>query len=106
MTKVFRMSRKPASLIHWPTLAAIHKGPNWAYEQEWRMINPTGIENALEIRMPCPVAIYMGAKISHEDEQRIRNIKDSFIQDSGTSVQLYKMKPSETGYNMEPQLVS
>lgn len=105
MISMFFMTHRGTAMIHWPTLAAIHKGPEWSYEQEWRIVNPTGTEAPVEILMPCSSGIYMGSRISSDNEHRIRGIRDRIASEKGVDVPLYRMRLSESSYDLEPQRI-
>ena len=86
-------------------LTAIHKAPDWHYEQEWRLVDVDTTGDHLEMPMPSPVGIYMGAKISSEHEYRLLRTRDRLNRECATNVPLYIMRLSESGYDMEPHRV-
>ncbi len=55
-------------------LAALHKGPDWAYEREWRIVNPDGREQGFTIPMITPTAVYAGVRMSDEHRQLVATI--------------------------------
>lgn len=55
-------------------LAALHKGPDWAYEQEWRLVNPDGREQGFTIPMVTPTAVYAGVRMSDEHRKLVATI--------------------------------
>lgn len=83
---------------------ALRKAPDWQYEDEWRLVETSMEQEHLEERMPCPIGIYAGARISTVDEWRLRIIRDELVQEHGRNIPLYRMNLSESDYRMEPQL--
>lgn len=56
-------------------IAAMHKSMDWSYEQEWRLIIPTGETYApFSIAVPKPSAIYLGSRISQSNKIAILDI--------------------------------
>ncbi|MEI2830053.1 DUF2971 domain-containing protein [Pseudomonas mosselii] len=54
-------------------VAALHKSPDWAYEQEWRLVLPDGGSGpARNFKAPLK-AVYLGTNISSDDEQLVRD---------------------------------
>lgn len=54
-------------------VAALHKSPDWAYEQEWRLVLPDGkVESARNFKAPLK-AVYLGKNISSDDERLVRD---------------------------------
>lgn len=76
-------------------LAAMHKGMDWSYEREWRLIFPSGPEEPdRNIGMPRPSAIYLGSKIRPEHEVGLLKMA------SERRMQVYKMKLSATEFSL------
>lgn len=77
-------------------LATLVKSTDWEYEKEWRLVlmadknKPTG----RAFGMPKPVAIYLGSRITDENEAEIREICQS------KNIPLYKMKHSRELFEM------
>lgn len=56
-------------------VAAAHKSIEWSYEREWRLVIPIGSsEPDKNYHMPKPKVVYVGTKISAENERVIREI--------------------------------
>jgi len=59
----------------YPLLQSLHKAPEWAYESEWRLVFTGGvIPEPINYPLTKPVAVYLGARISPENEQKILGI--------------------------------
>jgi hypothetical protein len=57
-----------------PQYLCLLKHSDWAYEQEWRIIFPTGATHAnRQISMPKPNAIILGSRVASENEQFFRD---------------------------------
>lgn len=55
--------------------AAMNKSEEWRYEREWRYILPYGpTKEVLTLKVPKPIAVYLGAKISDENKIKILDI--------------------------------
>lgn len=83
-------------------LACLHKSPEWSYEQEWRLIeySPDITLKGSEASMPAPSRIYLGARISSENEAKAVAI----CTDLG--IPLSKMRLSDSEYGLEPTSLS
>ncbi len=55
-------------------LAALHKGPDWAYEREWRIVNPDGRAEGFAVPMIKPTSVYAGIRMSEEHRQTVTEI--------------------------------
>lgn len=55
-------------------VAALHKSPDWSYENEWRIVNPDGRDEGFPVRMVKPRAVHAGIKMAHETRQRLEAI--------------------------------
>lgn len=80
----------------------ITKFSDWSYENEWRIIyssfDYTKIienEHAGLLKTPKPVGIYLGCKITQDDEKRIKNL---CIQNN---INLYKMNMKSDKFKLE-----
>lgn len=52
--------------------AAIHKAPEWAYEHEWRIVNPDGSDlPGLSVPMARPRRVHAGARMTPVDRARL-----------------------------------
>lgn len=69
------------------------KGCSWSYEREWRLI----LEGAVDVpdyynaRVLYPDAIYLGPKISQDDEAFLVRIARAMQTPSGQPIEIYKM---------------
>ena len=54
--------------------ASLHKSPEWAYEREWRMVNPDGREGGLTVPFVTPRRVVAGMKMSPEHLARLTEI--------------------------------
>ena len=81
-------------------ISAIHKAKDWEYENEWRLILPTGPdEPPLNYEVPLPVCVYLGAKIEPEKESLIVKIAQS------KNIPIFKMRLAHDKFKMIPQIV-
>ena len=77
--------------------AAIHKGLDWQYEQEWRIVVPDGEnEPPQNIPVPKPIAVYLGAAIEPETAEKVIGIADS------KGIPVFKMQLSRSEFKMVP----
>lgn len=83
-------------------LACLHKSPEWSYEQEWRLIEYSSDVTLAgsTTSMPAPSRIYLGARISSENEAKAVAV----CTDLG--IPLSKMKLSDSEYRLEPTNLS
>ena len=82
------------------TISGMYKALDWKYEDEWRFILPMGEGfKDQNVSVPKPSAIYLGARVSAEDEatlSRIARDKD---------ISIFKMKLSPRKFLLEPHLL-
>lgn len=79
-------------------VVSTHKSPDWSYENEWRFVLPLGDAcDDMNYNMPIPSAIYLGTRISEENENKIREIA------SAKSIPTFKMKMSENKFKLETE---
>ena len=71
-----RIAGKSTSPFH-AVLAAIHKSKAWEYEQEWRLLLPAIPDMPRNYPMPTAKAVYLGARITDENRQRLEQIADA-----------------------------
>lgn len=89
---------KPTVNIMLPTLAAIHKSPDWQYEKEWRLVLSIGnwiIPNPYP--MPTPIGIYLGSRIAKDSEARILEIGKQ------KTIPVYTMKLDANRFQMQAE---
>ena len=74
----------------------------WSYEEEWRILSNVGdVTYSYDSSALC--AIYIGWKMSKEDEMVLRKIiGENPIREDGSKKIMYKMQPSETKYKVKP----
>ena len=73
--------------------AAMIKAEDWSYEREWRLIIPLGKQpdSYFLVNAPKPSAIYLGCRISKEDEDKLVQIARN------KDIKVFKMvRPSST----------
>lgn len=76
-------------------VAALHKAPDWAYEQEWRLVLPDGVtEPGRNFKAPL-TAVYLGTNISSDDERLVRD------RASVADVPVFKMRLVPHQFKME-----
>lgn len=55
--------------------AALFKSRDWAYEREWRIINPDGRQTpGLTVPMSTPTVVYAGMKMSPSDRNKLAQV--------------------------------
>lgn len=81
-------------------MAAIHKSPDWAYEREWRFVLPMGESFPDQsYPMPTPSAIYLGSKITPENEKVLSEIAIK------KGIAIYKMELSTSEFELVPYAI-
>ncbi|MBZ3661998.1 DUF2971 domain-containing protein [Pseudomonas monteilii] len=76
-------------------MAALHKSPDWSYEQEWRLVIPDGPGSpSRNFAVPLK-AVYLGAKISDVDEAKVRECA------AQANVPVYRMRLVPHLFKME-----
>lgn len=55
-------------------IAALHKAVDWAYESEWRIVNPDGREDGFTVPMRKPRAVHAGLRMSVNHRQQLESI--------------------------------
>jgi hypothetical protein len=77
-------------------VAALHKDIRWKYEKEWRIAFPIGPGTAsYNYGMPTPSAVYLGAKISHADQNKVIHIAEK------QGIPVKQLKLSHDDYSLE-----
>jgi hypothetical protein len=85
----------------WGIYTCITKNDEWAYEREWRYVQPFGIAPANgELAMPKPSAILLGALVERDDEEWMRE----FCADTG--IPLKRMAQRYDAFRLEIQDVA
>lgn len=79
-------------------IAAIHKSPDWSYENEWRFVIPMG-ESFLDQNYPIhkPSAVYIGSRITPENKTRISEIA------AAKGIPIYQMSLSTSEFKLLPE---
>jgi hypothetical protein len=61
--------------VLFPTLAALHKSPEWSYEKEWRLVIPANlVKKPSPWRVPLPKRVYLGERTPDGEKDRITEI--------------------------------
>lgn len=82
-------------------IASIHKAKDWEYENEWRLIVPLSpTDSPLSYNVPKPTGIYLGSKISNENQDEIELIAKN------NNIDLYKMELSHNSFEMIPKRIT
>jgi hypothetical protein len=55
-------------------VAALHKAVDWAYEREWRLVNPDGREAGFIVPMVKPRAVHAGLRMTEGNRRRLREV--------------------------------
>lgn len=76
-------------------VAALHKSPDWSYEQEWRLVMPDGPKSPSRNFAAPLKAVYLGSKISSMDEARVRECA------AHSGVPVYRMRLVPHLFKME-----
>lgn len=78
---------------------AIHKSSDWSYEKEWRIVVPLGPDHdPMNISVPTPSRVLLGAKITSENEGRVRSVADKL----GVEVMKMEVNPHEFRMHAQP----
>lgn len=76
-------------------IAAIHKSPDWSYEDEWRFVLAMGESFADQnYLMPKPSGLYLGSRIKPEDKKRLEDICAS------KEIPIYEMRISTSEFKL------
>lgn len=77
-------------------VASLHKGIDWAYEHEWRLIIPDGdVNRPGSYKVPKATAIHLGAKIDEAD--RLKLIKEAEMK----GIKVYQMQLAQHEFRLE-----
>ena len=80
-----------------PLIAALHKSPDWSYENEWRIVMPAR-HGLSPQNYPAPLkAVYVGVKIADSDLDSIR------LAATQAGVPLYRMKHNAAEFRVVPE---
>jgi hypothetical protein len=85
--------------LMWPLLAATYKDRAWSDEREWRIVNPDGRTEGFAMLMPKPRAVYLGARMSVEDERKITLIAKA------KGIPIFKMRSGGLASQLEAERV-
>lgn len=101
-TKYFNESMKKKGFNNlFGILAALHKSPEWSYEEEWRLVLPLGPEEpSRDYQMPTPKAIYLGSRMSEENKNKVAKIAIS------KGITIYEMRLSTSKFELESKDVT
>jgi hypothetical protein len=81
------------------------KGKVWSYEKEYRAIIKNTLGKSVKLGKETISNIYMGSKISFEDEYFIRNLIPMLNKNRINKINLYKMKLSNSNIQLRPCLI-
>lgn len=77
--------------------AALIKGKDWSYEEEWRLVFANGLlDKPQPWKMPIPTAVYLGSHILPADEATLKEIC------SNKGISMFKMGHSRSHFAMTP----
>lgn len=76
-------------------IAALHKSPDWTYEEEWRLVLIGSPQEPPRNLLAPLKAVYLGSKISEEDECAV--LREAFI----AGVPVFKMRLVSHEFRME-----
>lgn len=79
-------------------VAALHKSPDWAYEEEWRLVLIDGPNDPARNLIAPLKAVYLGSKISEEDEALV--VRGAHI----AGVPVFRMRLVPHKFSMEAVL--
>ena len=79
----------------------ITKAEQWKYEQEWRMINPSG-PGSYPFPSHCLTGVIFGLLMSEEHKQLIR----TWCKDRHPDIQFYEARQSEDSYSLNIDEIS
>ena len=82
-------------------VAAIHKGLDWRYEKEWRIVVPCSshLEEPSNYKVPKPTALYLGSMISTTDKEKLCNIANS------KGIPIFQMKLADNKFYMKKEKI-
>lgn len=82
-------------------IAAIHKSPDWSYENEWRFVLPMG-QSFPDQNYPVlkPSAVYVGSRIGPEDKKRLSEIAVRKM------IPIYQMSLSTSEFKLVPHEIN
>lgn len=79
-------------------ISAMHKAKDWSYEQEWRLILlKSSSDPSINYSVPGPKAVYLGSKISKENEEKISGIARA------KGIEVHRMRLSHKRFQMIPR---
>jgi hypothetical protein len=82
-----------------PVLAAIHKSPDWRYEQEWRLIQrDRRAVGGVQIPMSVPTSVTLGARCGECVRSRVLEIA------AAQRFPVYEMRLSSSNFQLESVL--
>lgn len=96
LTPLFRrfISGELSSPIH-AIAAALFKSPEWAYEREWRIINPDGRQvSGFAVPMSKPGAVYMGMKMIPDHHDKLARVCEK------RGIPLHEVSASQDRYDL------
>src|SRR5665648_765496 len=95
VTTILKNARRGNTNNLYSYVTAMHKSSDWSYEEEWRIILPIGMNySSRNIQAPAITAIYLGSRISTENETKIIDIANK------SGIECYKMKMSNEQFKL------
>lgn len=85
----------PTSAMSLGILSAIHKFSEWAYEREWRLVDPGALMAPGPARMPSPRAVYCGMRLADPDRARVLKAAAT------VGAPVYQMVPDRETFRMK-----
>jgi hypothetical protein len=80
--------------------AALIKGVDWSYEEEWRLVFANSLlEEPQVCKMPTPKAVYLGSHICSKNEAALKEICTK------KGISMFKMKHSRHRFSMTPNVL-
>lgn len=76
-----------------------HKGSEWAYEQEYRVLSnfSAGLK---DFHCDLISGVYLGCKASCETKQKVLNVVREFAKKTGNSIKKYQARPDNQTYDL------
>jgi hypothetical protein len=90
----FFFGEKKKTNGYFSILAGITKAMDWSYENEWRLIFPGESSEPFNRKVFKPSTVYLGAKISQEDKEKILSITKR------RDIPVLQMYLSSTGFKL------
>lgn len=90
-------NRKTFNIL-FPALAALHKSPEWSYEEEWRLVIPANmVKEAQSWSAPTPKRVYLGSRMADKEREPITNICEK------KGVEVRRMRLAEKSFSLRSE---